>query len=112
MQHFTLGSESVERVSGAASSVRVAAERARGMIAYMVIFAAGMSGYSGLGLWTIAASAVALASVSQAEYAELYRRGRELGLTETIQSTMIASFANALMAATASYALGWLMCLI
>ena len=82
------------------------------MIGYMAILAAGLSGYGGMGFWAIPATAIALASLSYAQYGDLYRRGRKLGLTEVTQTTLLHSFANALMAASMAYAMGFVMRLV
>lgn len=76
------------------------------MIGFTAIFAAAVSGYAGLGLWTIALTALALVSLSQAEYGSLYRRGRALGLTDFTQATLLQSICNALLATTGAYAVG------
>ncbi|MDO9383944.1 MAG: hypothetical protein Q7T86_13895 [Hyphomicrobiaceae bacterium] len=76
------------------------------MIAYTAIFAAALSGYAGVGLWAVALTALALASLSHAEYGGLYRRGKELGLIGVPQSTMLQSACNALMATGTAYAVG------
>lgn len=100
------------RVAPAALPVRVAASRGRPLIGYTAILAAALSGYAGLGLWTIALTALALVSLSQAEYGHLYRRGRELGLSALVQSTLWQSICHALIATTGAYAVGLLFRLI
>ena len=112
MKHLAIWVESVEARREVAVPVRVAARRVHCMIGYMSIFGAAISGYADLGVWTVAATAIALASLSQAEYSTLYRRGKELGLTEVTLSTALQSFANALIAATSAYAMGWIFRLI
>ena len=107
MKHFTAQAESVERMRGAAYPVRVAAGRAHDMIGYIAIFASALSGYGGLGVWSIGATALALAALSYAEYGALYRRGQELGLTKVTQSALLQSLANALIATSAAYGMGW-----
>lgn len=97
--------ESAKR-SAAVLPVRVMASRGHSMIAYTAIFAAALSGYAGVGIWAIALTALALASLSHAEYGGLYRRGKELGLIGVTQSTMLQSATNALLATGAAYAVG------
>jgi hypothetical protein len=82
------------------------------MIGFTAIFAAALSGYAGLGLWTIALTALALFSLSQAEYGHLYRRGRALGLGEITQSTMLQSACNALLATCGAYGVGLVLRLV
>jgi hypothetical protein len=82
------------------------------MVAYTAIFAAAMSGYASLGLWAVPLTALALVMLSHAEYAGLYRRGKELGLIGMTQSTMLQSALNALAATGAAYAVGWVFRLL
>ena len=79
------------------------------MLGFLAIFAAALSGFGGLGVWAIAASAIALASVSYAENYALYRRGQELGHFDALRSTALRSFGNALIAAGGAYACGYLL---
>lgn len=104
--------ESDQGGRSAALPVRVAARRGTSMIAYTAIFAAALSGYAGVGLWAVALTAIALASLSYAEYGGLYRRGKELGLIGMTQSTMLQSATNALLATGAAYAVGCVFRLI
>lgn len=93
----------------AAHPVRVGAAQEHpliGFTGFTAIFAAAVSGYAGLGIWTIALTALALFSLSQAEYGHLYRRGRALGLTDITTSTMLQSACNAMLATTGAYAMG------
>lgn len=98
--------------ASAALPVRVAARRGTSMIAYTAIFASALSGYAGAGLWAIPLTAIALASLSYAEYGGLYRRGKELGLIGMTQSTMLQSATNALLATGAAYTVGWVFRLL
>ena len=82
------------------------------MLGFLAIFAAALSGFGGLGIWAIAACAIALASLSYAEHYQLYRRGQELGLTDALRSTAVRSFVNALIAAGGAYLGGVLLRLI
>lgn len=82
------------------------------MLGFLAIFAAAVSGFGGLGIWAVAACAIALASLSYAEHYQLYRRGQELGLTEVLRGTVVRSFGNALMAAGGAYLGGALLRLI
>jgi len=82
------------------------------MLSFIAILAAALSGFAGLGIWTIAACAIALASLSYAEHYQLYRRGQELGLTEALRATVVRSFMNALVASGGAYAGGLLLRLI
>ena len=79
------------------------------MLGFVAIFAAALAGFGGVGVWTIGACAIALASLSYAEHYQLYRRGQELGLTEVLRSTTLRSFGNALVAAGGAYAGGCLL---
>lgn len=92
--------------------VRVTATRGTSMIAYTAIFAAALSGYAGVGLWAVALTAVALVSISQAEHAGLYRRGKALGLTDATNATMLQSAMNALLASGGAYGVGLVLRLV
>jgi hypothetical protein len=82
------------------------------MLGFVVVLAAALSGFGGVGIWAVAACAIALASLSYAEHYQLYRRGQELGFTEILRSTTLRSFGNALVAAGGAYAGGILLRLI
>jgi len=79
------------------------------MLGFLAIFAAALAGFSGVGVWAVAASAIALASSSYAEHYSLYRRGQELGQFSALRSTALRSLGNALIAAGGAYACGYLM---
>ena len=79
------------------------------MFGFLAIFAAALAGFAGVGVWAIAASAIALASLSYAEHFSLYRRGQELGHLDALRGTALRSFGNALIAAGGSYACGCLL---
>jgi hypothetical protein len=96
----------------AADPVRVAADRGKNVLGFLSIFAASLAGYAEVGLWTIAACAIALASASYAEHLALYRRGQELGFTDTLRATVLRSFGNGLVASGAAYFCGWFLRLI
>lgn len=91
--------------------MRVAAE-VRDVLGFISIFAASVAGYADVGLWTVAACAIALASTSYAEHHALYRRGQELGLTDTLRSTALRSFGNGLLASGGAYAFGTILRLL
>ncbi len=82
------------------------------MLGFIAIFAASVAGYADVGLWTVAACAIALASASYAEHYTLYKRGQELGLADALRSTVLRSFGNGLIAAGAAYFCGWFLRLI
>lgn len=82
------------------------------MIGFIAIFAAALCGYTGVGIWTVAASAVALASLSFAQYGGLYQRGEEFGLTEITTATLLLSFGHAMAASGVAYAVGAIFRLI
>lgn len=92
--------------------MRVAAKRAWDVLGFISIFAASVAGFAGVGIWAIAACAIALASTSYAEHHALYRRGQELGLTELTRATVLRSFGNGLLASGGAYACGYLLRLL
>lgn len=96
----------------AACYVRVAAGKGADVLGFIVIFAASIAGYADAGLWTIAACAIGLASASYSEHYALYKRGQDLGLTDTLRATVLRSFGNGLVAAGAAYFCGWFLRLI
>lgn len=79
------------------------------MLGYLAVFGASLAGYAGLGPWVIAIAAVALASVSRAQYSDLYERGRELGLVSIVDFVMLRSLGNALLAGGIAYGGGLLL---
>lgn len=96
----------------AVPQVRVAAAPRCEMFGFLAVFAAALSGFAGIGVWALAACAIALASLSYAEHYSLYRRGQELGQFEALRSTALRSFGNALFAAGGAYACGYLLRLL
>jgi hypothetical protein len=106
MRGFYQPHESPTKREAAVKAVRVAAGPRSDMLSFLAIFAAALSGFGGLGVWTIAGCAIALASASYAEHFQLYRRGQELGLTDALRSTVLRSFINALVASGGAYAGG------
>ncbi len=76
------------------------------MIGFLAVFASSVSGYAGIGIWAIAASSLALAALSQAEYGWLYKQARDGGHDAAAQSTAMHSLANALLASSAAYVAG------
>ncbi len=82
------------------------------VLGFISIFAASVAGFANVGVWAVAACAIALASTSYAEHHALYRRGQELGLTDTLRSTVLRSFGNGLIASGAAYFCGWFLRLI
>jgi len=79
------------------------------VLGFLSIFAASVAGSANVGLWAVAACAIALASTSYAEHHALYRRGQELGLTDTLRATVLRSFGNGMVASGAAYFCGWFL---
>lgn len=96
----------------AAATVRVAAGPRSDVLGFLSIFAASAAGFAGVGVWAIAACAIALASLSYAGHYQLYRRGQELGLADALRGTVIRSFGNALLASGGAYIGGYLLRLL
>jgi hypothetical protein len=82
------------------------------MVAYLAILGAALCGYAGVGPWALALSAIALASISQMQYATIYKRARDLGHSEAAFSTSLQSFGNALVASGSAYAMGLVLRII
>lgn len=76
------------------------------LIAYLAILGVALASFGNTGPWVIVVGAIALACISQARFGELYRRGREAGLADVVDSTMLRSLGNALLASSAAYGLG------
>lgn len=76
------------------------------MIGFIAIFAAALSGYAGVGVWVIGATAIALAAISYAEHEGLYRRGNELGLGRLVEGVLLRSLGNAVLVSVVAYAGG------
>ncbi len=79
------------------------------MLGFLSIFAGALAGFAGVGPWSVGAAAIALASISHTQHQRLYERGQQSGSGQFVQSTVLRSFANALMAAGAAYGLGTLI---
>lgn len=112
MKALATTAESVSKLARAASHVRVGIERAKALTGFMAVFAASMSGYSGLGVWAIAITAVALFFVSFSENAGLHKRAMAQGATAASHGTLLRSAGNALGASTAAYLTGFLLRLL
>lgn len=106
MYPVTPPAESVPVLWRAAQTVRVAAGRAQGMIGFLAIFAAALSGYAGIGIWAVAASALALAALSQAQYGEIYQDARDRGHSGAAFETVLSSLMNSVLAAGGAYTVG------
>jgi hypothetical protein len=78
-------------------------------LGYLVVFGASLGAYANLGPWVVAVAAIALASLSRAQYSDAYERGQEVGRFHAIDGTMLRSFGNGLAAAGVAYGGGWLM---
>ena len=79
------------------------------MLGYLTIFLTSASAFAGAQAWVIGFATIALVSLAYAEHYSIYQRGTELGLDELIDTTLLASTLNALIASSASYGLGWLL---
>jgi hypothetical protein len=101
--------ESANHSARAEIPVRVALERTCNVIGYFAILGAAICGYASVGAWAIAISALALASLSQAEHSDLYRRTAEMGLGSLGFSVAMKSFGNALIASGGAYLGGVLL---
>jgi hypothetical protein len=112
MRQYSTAIESGKQDTRAANTVRVALERTRTLIGFIAILGAAISGYASLNPLLVAASAIALAALSQAEYGGLYRRAAELGHGSIGFSVAMRSFANALLASGGAYLGGALIRLL
>ncbi|RUO97828.1 hypothetical protein [Hyphomicrobium sp.] len=92
--------------------VRVGLERTSNVIGYLAILGAAICGYAAVGAWAVLVAALALASLSQAEYGALYRRSAELGLGSLGFSVAMKSLGNALLASGGAYVGGVLLRLL
>jgi hypothetical protein len=81
-------------------------------LGYFAIFGSSLAAYAGVGPWVIAAAAIALAALSRAEHEYTYERGRQLGGYAIVDSAMLRSLLNGLMACAAAYSFGCLMRII
>lgn len=77
--------------------------KADAMLAYLAIFGAALAGLAGLPPWTMAASVIALASLSLAQHHRMYERAQEAGLTSFLDLVLFRSLLNAMVASGASY---------
>ncbi len=82
------------------------------MLGYLAIFGAALAGYGGMPPYVIAVAAIALASLSYAAHGHLYGQAQELGLLRVVNSVLLRSFANGLLAAGVAYGGGWILRLV
>ena len=76
------------------------------MIGFVAIFAAAVSGYAGVGVWTVVLTAIALLSLSQARYGMLHQRAGAVGLGHAAKPFFLISVLNALAATSFAYGFG------
>jgi hypothetical protein len=76
------------------------------MLAYLAILIVSIAGFAGAPLWAVILGAVGLASLSYAEHYRLYQRNSDLGFTELVDTTLLASLLNAFAAAAMAYGAG------
>ncbi|MDX2258957.1 MAG: hypothetical protein NW205_08580 [Hyphomicrobiaceae bacterium] len=79
------------------------------MLTYLAILTCTFAGYAGAAPLSIGLAAVALAALSYAEHARLYRQADELGLGDVVEGVLWRSLLNSVVAAAASYGLGTLL---
>jgi len=76
------------------------------MIGFIAIFGAALSGFAGVGIWAVAAAAIALAALSQARFGALYKRADSLGLRSQAQPFLLISALNAVATTAIAYVAG------
>lgn len=65
-----------------------------------------LSGLLALPAWIAVLTAVALATISYARHAPLFRRAGDLGMQDAIDQTLVASLVNAFFASGMAYGCG------
>lgn len=88
-------------------SASVAVGVPRPMLSYIAILSCALAGFASAPSFVIAVCAIALASLSYSENFDLYRRGRELGLSRVLNVALLRSLTNGLLASAAAYVGGW-----
>ncbi len=76
------------------------------MLGLLAILAVALCGLTAAPAWTVAISAIALASVSYARHYALFRRAADLGLQDATDQTVVGSLVNGLIASVAAYGCG------
>jgi hypothetical protein len=76
------------------------------MLGFVCILSVALCGLVAGPTWSIAASAIALASVSYARHHPLFGRAAELGLRDAVDQTLVGSLLNGLVASMAAYGCG------
>lgn len=76
------------------------------MLGLLSLFAVALCGLTGVPVWSVPISALALASISYARHHLLFRRAADLGLQDAIDQTLVRSLANGLVASAAAYGCG------
>ncbi len=73
------------------------------MIAYFILLSAALAGFSGVPIWAVGATTIALAAHSHHSNQQLYRQGQALQKFELFERSIGNSALNALMACSVSY---------
>jgi hypothetical protein len=76
------------------------------MLGLLPLLVVALCGLTAAPAWSIALSALALASISYARHHTLFRRAADLGLQDAIDQTLIRSLANGLLASATAYGCG------
>jgi hypothetical protein len=76
------------------------------MLAYLTIFSASIAGFASAPAWVILLASIALVSLSFAEHYRLYQRNSGLGMTELVDTTLLGSLINALVASSLAFGAG------
>jgi len=79
---------------------------------FLIIFAASIVGYSGLGGWTVPAAAICLLTLTYFQRQRLLARAYGLGATDVAERAWFSSLLNAVCVAAAAYVFGVVLRLI
>jgi hypothetical protein len=82
------------------------------MLGYLAILGASLCGLAQLSAWTIGIAAIALMSISHAQYERTIFRARDAGLVGDRDYTLAWSALHALAASAAAYAGGWIVSIV
>ena len=80
-------------------------------MSFIAVFAVSLCGLAGLPPWTIAAGTIALSSLSVVRHNQNYERARSSSLANLIDSTLLRSVGNALIASGVAYVGGRVLAL-
>ena len=76
------------------------------MLAFLSILVLAICGLAAAPVWSVVVGSITLATISYSRNQLLFRRASDLGLQDEIDSTLVASLANAFVACSMAFGCG------